>query len=128
MPRGVLSDEDRERLDDHFWAIVGRACVRNRCWRGEVLNLSRKSHGVARISTARREITDEMRRTAFTYYESGQCQITLVENPGAPYAIPLNAKPVSFPLLARMIGVDHSTLVPAQQRTARDKPPAAVEN
>ena len=126
MPTGKMSDEDRKRLSDHFWAIVLSACDKHDCWPGEVLNRCRKSHGIKGISPARAEIVKEMRRTAFTYYHEGKCLLHFVEQPDEPHVIPLSksgneATPISFPLLSRMLGFDHSTLVVAQQRLMKLK-------
>ena len=119
MPIGKLNDEDRQRLSDHFWAIVLTVCHEHDCWPGEVLNRCRKSHGIKGISPARREIVREMRETVFTYYWQGQCQLLLFASGTTIKTIrmgPKDAIPISFPLLARMLGFDHSALVLAQQK------------
>ena len=117
MPIGKLSQEDRQRLSDHFWAIVLKACVANDCWPGEVLNRLRKSHGIKGITPARTEIVREMRRTALTYYASvGQCRLWLIGDVELPETAWEASISISMPLLGRMLGFDHSTLVLAQQR------------
>ena len=117
MPIGTLNEEDRQRLSDHFWPIVLKACVANNCWPGEVLNRRRKSHGVKGIAPARAEIVREMQRTVFTYcLLAGECKLFLWEDTGSAVLMPPNARRISFPLLARMLGCDHSTLVLAQQK------------
>lgn len=117
MPIGRLNREDRQRLSGHFWAIVLKACVEHDCWPGEVLNRLRKSHGVKGISPARAEIVGGMRATAFTYYrQPGECRLWLAGDEPLPDAQFERLVSVSLPLLARMIGCDHSTLVLSQQR------------
>lgn len=122
MPIGKLNEEDRRRLSDHFWAIVLRACAKHDCWAGEVLNRLKKSHGVKGISPARAEIVEEMRGTAFTYYSGdGQCRLWLRGESVLP-AVPIGKlNPVSFPLLGRMLGCDHSALVLAQQKVKKSE-------
>lgn len=128
MPIGKLNEEDRQRLSDHFWAIVLKACVTNDCLPGEVLNSLKKSHGIKGITPARMEIVREIRQTAFTYYSGiDQCRLWLSGDQPRPIPTGTGAakwKPaisVSFKLLARALGFDHSTLVLAQQRLKKLK-------
>lgn len=116
MPIGKLNLEDRQRLSDHFFAIVAGACVEHDCWPGEVLNRLKKSSGVKGISPARAGIVREMQATAFTYYAgTGQCRLWLRGEALPPVPIgKLSA--VSTPLLARIMGCDRSTLVLSQQK------------
>lgn len=117
MPIGKLNEEDRQRLSNHFFEIVNRVCVANDCWPGEVLNRLKKSRGIKGISPARAEIARKMQATAFTCYAGeGQCRLWLTGDKELPDAHWEASKSISFPLLARMIGCDHSTLVLGQQK------------
>lgn len=119
MPRGQLSDNDRARLSNHFWACVLHVCHKHDCLPGEVLNRLKKSHGVKGISPARAEIVRQMRITTFTYYDEGKCLLWL--DPCSDGLAPPNAKPISLPWLGRALGFDHSTLVVAQQKLAEQR-------
>lgn len=117
MPIGKLSEADRTRLYSHFWPIVERACLKNECWPGEVLNDGKKRSGVAQ---ARAEIARELRDTTFTYYAgNGCCRLVLGDDDAGPWFDKL--KPVSFPLLSKVLGVKHTTLVKALQKLKRQE-------
>ncbi len=123
MPIDTLNAEDHQRLDEHFWAILRRACLRNKCWPGEVLNGKRKPRHVAQ---ARAEIAKEVRETAFTSYDcNGECRLWLVDE--TVRAFPAKVNPVSFPLLGKMLGLHHATLVYALQRLKKQEQSDASE-
>ena len=50
MPKGQLSDNDRARLSNHFWAIVLRTCQEHDCLPGEVLNRLKIVNGQVEVS------------------------------------------------------------------------------
>ena len=108
-PKPWVAPDVRRAMEEHLWNILGPLCSQHGLFRLEVLNSRRK---YAPLPLIKALLTKELQRTV-GYQGKGYNRVYQIFPEGRAQGW----RPVSFPVLARLLGVpDHSTLVVAQQR------------
>ncbi len=110
--RMKISREHRTKLMDYYWYVLRDECLQSEAsvFHGDVLNTRCKTRAVAAV---RRSVVKRLRETVGQQRGGHKSEILKICIFGAR---PDDWEPLSYPMLARLLGLHHSALVYGQRQ------------